>query len=156
MSKQHPFRPFGGRTPYSKASGAFLPLVDQRMVRVFVLEAGYGDYVIATTGDVIAKPYLLRRYAFDGKQVVFPGITVSYVYGSNAVRVASQVVEEGEDPDYEDETQVITPSYFVGDQIMAVKSEEVTIWYESGDTRWTMRTKWVDMNTAGRAWAVEA
>jgi len=86
----------------------------------------------------VAKPRALRRSLFDGLTVD----GVSYVYSNAYTRVASA---DGED----DETQLITPSYYDGEQI-------IIFHHDTGLTVTLGLIVWGDLNTAARAWAVSS
>lgn len=91
---------------------------------------------------VIAKPWDLRVTPFDGE--TRDGIT--YTYTTSTSRTA--------DDGSESETQVVVPSYVVGDVILAmsgVKGFPLRVDL-SGDGV-TRNVDWVDINAAGRAWA---
>jgi len=123
------------RQPKGKSGGA--------PVLVLTLVAHNGDYLecedaLANT-YYVAKPYEIRRTPFDG--ITISGITYTYV--SNSERDATDGVDT--------ETQFITPSYVVGNEIYAVKVQ--------GDTGVNDPTPvpiiYIEMNQ-GRAWAYEA
>jgi hypothetical protein len=85
---------------------------------------------------MVAKPWTLRR------GVEFPA-GPSYEYHTANHRTATQ----GEDT----EEQYITPTYEVGEELLVMRVPSSHI--EDGGGNMIV---WVDMNNAGRAWAVEA
>ncbi len=95
------------------------------------------------------KPWMLRQTPFDGK--TRDGI--DYAYGTTGIRVATPT---GGDPE-DSETQYITPSYSVrvdgtcGELIHATAGISRIV---SGSTPVKMAGEFMDMNTAGRSWAV--
>jgi len=96
-----------------------------------------------TEGSVdidVALPYLLRRTPFDG----LSRDGISYVYTSNTERTAT----DGSD----NETQVITPSYTVDDEIFAVKRVSV-LGGIGEDSSGAPLADWLIDENDGRAWA---
>lgn len=90
----------------------------------------------------IARPYTLQRTPFDGQTIAYPGNeSISYAYTSSRQRTAVRGVDT--------EIQVITPDYFVGDQVLAI-----LVTTDLRDSEGTLIT-WMDLNTAARAWALE-
>jgi hypothetical protein len=120
----------------------------------FRVKVTYGDYIMChgydTVNDeeddediLIAKPYLLRQTPFDGESIVFSeSQTITYTYSDEATRSAT----DGTDT----ETQVIVPSYFENDEIIAVSR----ISGGTGVVVNDVQLAWEDMNTTGRFWAV--
>lgn len=96
------------------------------------------DAVEATISDatyVIAKPYTLRKTPFDGIEITYPnGPAITYTYD-----VTNPQWKRVADNGTYQETQVITPNYFVGETIQVVP-------YGGG-------APYIDINTAGRMWA---
>jgi hypothetical protein len=84
----------------------------------------------------IAKPRLLQRTPFDSKTINYWNISVTYSYSIIGVRTASS-------PGKNNETQIITPPYFIGDIIVARKAPTG---YENVD--------YIDINEGGRQWAL--
>lgn len=130
-------------------------------VRQFKIVSEEDDYLICNafdgvdSGDVdfkIAKPYLLRRKPFDSELDDPPdardGLTFVYQDDVNGdpERVATNESSETE-------TQVIVPSYIVGDIIYATKSVKggtgVVITINEIDEK----IEWLDDNRDARAWA---
>lgn len=95
------------------------------------------------------KPWMLRQTPFDGK--TRDGI--GYVYGTTGIRVATPTGGGAEDA----ETQYITPSYSVrvggtcGELIHATAGISRIV---SGSSPVKMAGEFMDINTAGRSWAV--
>lgn len=95
------------------------------------------------------KPWMLRQTPFDGK--TRDGI--DYAYDTTGIRVATPT---GGDPE-DSETQYITPSYSVrvggtcGELIHATAGISRIV---SGSSPSKMAGEFMDMNTAGRSWAV--
>lgn len=115
---------------------------DYVVCRLWYPAADSGAGVEGTVDVNIAKPYLLRRTPFDGVAITYPGAQViTYTYTQHYSRSADDTVDT--------ETQVMTPRYFVNEQILAVRgiggSTGVAV---SGD--WLV---WEDLNGAGRHWA---
>jgi len=121
------------------------------IIALFKVVSVQADYLVCNPYDgieagtdaaYVALPYLLRRSPFDG--TMRAGIT--YTYTSNIQRTAS----DGSDT----ETQVIVPSYEVGDLIFAVQGVTRGTAAESTDAaNITKPLDWLDLNTDGRAWA---
>lgn len=88
----------------------------------------------------VAKPYLLRKTPFNGAS----RNGISYSYTSDVSRTASLSGET--------ETQVVVPSYVVGDIIYAIKGVVGGV----GVTLTAGTISWLDLNVDGRAWAKEA
>jgi hypothetical protein len=139
----NPSRPFGmPKTPFNPETGAYLPLgpAAAPLAKTFTVVSEENDYLVCRDSNAniiaVAKPYTLRLSTFHG--VTVGG--VSYVYSDANKRVASA---DGED----DETQEITPSYFAGEQILAMS-------HNTGVLAGLSAIEWEDINTAGRAWAV--
>jgi hypothetical protein len=101
----------------------------------------------------IAKPELLVKSRWDGETQAIDGIDVSYAYNPNVLgeRTAKGVVNN----EVVEEVQKITPGYFPGDIIMAVKTARPESSGVSYKTEQGQTLDWVDMNVSGRAWAVE-
>lgn len=126
-------------------------------VRQFRVVAVYGDFVTcarlqgtyeneAETDDqtYVAKPYLLRRTPFDGAS----RNDISYAYTDNVTRTAT-------DADDNTETQVVVPSYVVGDIIYATTNVDGGTGVEIDTGKERITVEWVDLNADGRAWAKE-
>lgn len=124
-------------------------------VRQFRIVAVNGDYVTAArlqgtyeneadTDDqtYIAKPYLLRRTPFDGAS----RNSIDYTYTDNVTRTAT-------DADSNTETQVVVPSYVVGDIIYATRAIDGGTGVELVTTQGRIAVEWLDLNVDGRAWA---
>lgn len=122
------FKPFENRTtPYNPLTGQHVPLVPPlEDIRSFEITSIEDDFIGCTNG-VIWKPFLLRRTPFDGE--IVNGIT--YTYSDGETRSATDGVDT--------ETQLITPDYYIGEEILCVLTQ----------------IGYVDLNTAGRCWAVE-
>lgn len=122
-----------------------------------VIVSEFGDYLecqtIVTSGDpvtvYVAKPYFFRKSVFDGNTI--NGITYAYSLETGTIngdRLASSA-------DYT-ETQILTPKYYPDDRIIAISyatglQTDIT---ETGQTEPTSIV-WLDLNVAGRAWAVD-
>ena len=88
------------------------------------------------------RPYLLRKLPFDGETV--DGITYTYSgFGETQERSAT----DGSDT----ETQVVTPPYYIGEEIIVAEfiSRELV-----GDS-YVRTAFWIDLNSGGRCWAVK-
>lgn len=124
--------PFGfPQTPFDPRTGKFLAFggddeaagaAAAGAAAAVVIEE-FGDYLSTSIGRV-SKPWLLRQTPFDG--VAFGGVTYEYT------EVGARTATDAEDEDVT-ETQQITPSYVVGEQLLTLGG--------------------VDLNTAGRCWA---
>ncbi len=148
-----PSRPFGEpRTPFDPRTGAFIPLADQGVIRALTLvEEGY-DVLVCEDGEstryLVAKPADLRRSNYDGETI--GGVTFAHV--SLGERTASNGVDD-------DETHLITPSYFAGDTILVVRLHEkdrvlAQVWDELAD--YGASDEYVlDWLAIGREWCVE-
>ncbi len=91
---------------------------------------------------VVAKPFMLRRFPFDGNTITYPtGQAIEYTYSDvDNSAYYKRVADDG----VQSVTQVMTPMYFVGEIIRAQGGV-------NGEGRF-----WEDMNTCGRHWAKEA
>ena len=89
-----------------------------------------------TVDILVAKPYLLRQSiaSRDG---------VAYTYVSSVERTASK-------SGFPNETQVVSPKYFVGDIIYAATN------VKGGLTIANTTVVWIDQNYDGRAWRKKA
>ncbi len=98
-----------------------------------------------TGGTVsIAKPRVLQSTPFDGKTVEYPDVKVTYVYDpANIGRRKAQVYDQSQPED----TEKITPPYYVGD-IITVRKGSTGLLDDSNK-----EIVLVDVNEAGRAWA---
>lgn len=103
----------------------------------------------------IAKPYLLRRSAFEVPNFRRDGI--GYVYSSNSERTATRYEpppQEGQSPPTEN--QRIIPKYVAGDVITATSQAldgTDDLYDGTGPDRHRIFTRWVDLNNDGRMWA---
>lgn len=109
----------------------------------------------------VAKPYLLRKTPFDANSTAYTenadgsgAQTIDYTYSDHVTREAT----DGDST----ETQVITPAYFYGDEILAILRpsggtglNSVTFTY-LGVEYANQKVVWEDLNTAARFWAREA
>lgn len=124
--------PFGfPQTPFDPRTGKFLAFggddesaaaaaAAAASVKTAIVVEEFGDYLETSIGRV-SKPWLLRQSPFENE--AFNGVT--YAYSSVNERSATDGVDT--------ETQQITPSYVVGEQLLTLAG--------------------VDLNTAGRCWA---
>lgn len=87
----------------------------------------------------VAKPYLLRRTPFDG----LARNSITYTYSAANVRLA--------DDDTDTETQVIVPSYVVGDTVYGVSVQP-----DAGVVVDGAALRFIDLNLDGRAWAKQS
>jgi hypothetical protein len=120
-----------------------------RALSIFVIVvAEFADYLTCrlthpSTGSTggtfsVAKPYMLMRTPFDNLSTTFPDGAVSYVYSQHWERVATRGASE---------TQIVTPRYWVGEQLRAIRGNV-------GINDLTPRPiVYQDINTAGRHWA---
>ena len=113
----------------------------------------HDDYLACTVYDErrqlaggnvkVAKPWMLRRTPFDGIAIVYPnGQTITYTYVDDRERDA--------DDGATNETQVMTPDYYVGEVIDAFEKMTGVL---LPDGTYAI---WQDRNTCGRFWALEA
>ena len=159
-------RPFEfNGTPFDPMTGQHLPFSNFANIEVkqlFVQSEGFAvlnclDFSEQTY--IVAKPVELRSY--DKTDVVtFVDDDYEYVYTSENSRTAS-------DPDgvLYDEHQWITPSYRMGEVILAIKIDtkiEIAIKEKDEDADddddpvvGSVLVQWLDLNTYGRCWAVE-
>jgi hypothetical protein len=144
-------KPFSGvQLPQQVKPDASAKTVQVQQMKVASIA---GDYITCYTFDgvvtgtdeiTVAKPWMLRRTPFDGE--TRNGIT--YTYSDDVTRDASD--DDGT------ETQVIVPSYVVGDLIYAERniiggtSLEITM---PDNTK--RQVAWMDTNRDARAWSDE-
>lgn len=125
-----------------------------RYMRVQSVEADYITaiaYNPATDTEIgaeisVAKPYGIRQTPFDGQTISYDdGTSLSYSYSTQRKRTATDT------SDSSTEEQVVTPDYFVDDEIQAMRMN-TGLQDTSGND-----IMWVDMNTmTPRYWATEA
>ena len=121
-----PSNPFGrGNTPFDPRTGAYLPLVDQGVLGVFTLVEEGHDTLACTDRDgtpaLIAKPGRMRRSTYDGVTFAVPNVgDVTYAHAETLLAVGEREGDDGTTT----ETQLITPSYCVGDKLVAFKHHE--------------------------------
>lgn len=97
----------------------------------------------ATVTIYVAKPWMLRRTPFDGEAIEYPNSqTITYTYVDDRERDA--------DDGSTNETQVMTPDYYVG-EVIDVFRKRTNVIDENDDY-----CRWQDRNTCGRFWALEA
>lgn len=119
------------------------------IIRQFKVVSVGLDYLTCHTWDgiteggasiIVLRPYLLRSTPFDG--LVREG--VSYHYLSPTLREATY--------NGTTETQVISPTYLVGDLIYGVGLVRGGI---DGGSGWnsSLQRNWLDLNVDARAWA---
>lgn len=119
-------------------------------IRQFKIKSESGDYLICEHRSkgvdggesiFIAKPYLLRRTPFDD----LTRNSITYDYTSDTQRTATK----GSDS----ETQVVVPSYVVGDIIYAVRGVLGGVGTNVTIAEIDTPLDWLDINADGRAWA---
>jgi len=97
----------------------------------------------------VARPYQLQRTPFDGEIIVYAnGQSVEYTYVDDRKRSA--------DDGSSSETQVMTPDYYEGDIILAIRNIAGGTGLTATKGATTIAIQWMDLNTAGRFWAKEA
>jgi len=140
--------PFAKRIPYDEFSGryaAFDRFANVRL-REFTIIAIYDNYIAGRWGEeynrtyYIAKPYLLRRESYDG--LTIGGVT--YTYQDVGERLAEDAVGSEDD-----ETQIITPDYYVGEKLLCGSFYHADLKFGNSPI------EWIDINVGGRCWAVE-
>ena len=140
--------PFGrANTPFDPTTGLHFPLLPVApMVQTVLIEAEGGEFLNCIDGSankvIVAKPHMLRRFLFDGKTV--DGVV--YEYFRADYRKATS-----EDDATIVEFQFITPTYYAGEAILVIAArDEIHI----DDETKTVICGLLDLNTAGRCWAV--
>jgi hypothetical protein len=148
--KGTPARTFGrDPLPVDPISGKFLNFggfSEVEIIIMTVVEEHY-DYVICEDDrnkqQRVAKPWHLRRKPFletvDG---------IDYTW--------STVGQRDADDGSEQETQIITPSYIVGEELICFRVRGMKFSLESDDQSQEYRIIWQEFNTAGRCWAVSS
>ena len=108
-----------------------------------------------TTTIFIAKPFQLRKTPFDGETILYPNTqSITYTYESDEFGRAREA-DDGTDT----EDQVMTPDYFIGEEILAVFIEtglktNATEDPPVGSSPFVeQRIFWEDLNNCGRFWA---
>lgn len=152
MKRLRKFKPFGAAPPYNPATGRFLALGDTRaFVDLEVVEVGH-DALLCVAPDqrqaLVAKPWAFRRSEFS----VEDGLD-GIVYASSTVGQRTATV------DGVTYTQTITPDYYEGEKIVAMrkeKDERVEVEIEDGELSEVQQGDYTldfeDLNTAGRRW----
>ena len=143
--------PPGGTTTVVGAGQGQSAATSSRMVRSTITAIGDDTITInyinpfISTGDEAnkpiqaLKPYYLRRSTFDGKTV--DGLTYTY---SDA---QTREVTDGDTT----ETQTVLPLYKVGDEILVILTDDLTMAVSAdGGLR-----VYSDLNTDGRQWATD-
>lgn len=122
---------------------------DHLVCKLFIPDAATGKQ--EDTPDIfVAKPFELRKTAFDTKTFTYPnGQNITYTFASSVQD--ERTADDGTDT----ETQIMTPQYFVDTEIIAIRgidgSTGVTITVT--DVVEPIRLEWEDINNAGRFWA---
>ena len=121
-----------------------------RAAKRFRVKSESNDYLVCRTWDgttegstdvLVAKPYLLQRTPFHGVAVTYPNAQViTYTYAAAYERTADDTVDS--------ETQIVTPRYFVDEEIIGIAVPRGGTGVDDCD--------WMDLNTAGRHWAKES
>lgn len=155
-------RPYGlNKTPFDPRTGGYLPLVDQGVVAVYTLVEEGHDALVVTDRDgvraLIAKPTRLRRSVYDGVTFTVPNVgDVTYTHAETLLAVGERSATDGSTT----EVQLITPSYCVGDVLLALKRHEwdriaAEVWGELTDYDVSDEyvLDWEDTGF-GREWAV--
>ncbi len=125
----------------------------------FEVNESTGDYIqchpydpisgAASTGTTVdvAKPYMLRKTPFDGETITYEdGAVIEYTYTTYRQRSA-------ESSGIGTETQIMTPDYYDGEVIRAVRGNTGVT---ASTTSTGDRIGWEDINTCGRFWARKA
>jgi hypothetical protein len=162
-------RGFGGSG--GAGGGAALGLIGTRFE---ILDTRY-DYLVCKRADdtndppakyLVAKPWDLRKSPFHEQTIN----DFTYEYTGSGEIVGDDAQERTSDDGATVETQKVTPPYFTGALILAARgvsnglgltvTDVVEIPAEDGTGATTAevekQVEWIDLNTAGRAWAVEA
>jgi hypothetical protein len=90
----------------------------------------------------IAKPFLLQKTPWDGRNAVVNGVTIHFQYVSIGQRT---LTSSGINPI----TQYIVPNYMPGDIIKAARCITAVVNPDSNGPK----IVWLDLNTAGRIWS---
>ncbi len=156
LFRRKPSRPYGQpTTPFNPLTGDYLGFAERGAIKTFFVLLEGHDVLLCRDRDekwyLVAKPAELRKTTFHEQTIN----EVTYTSTDMAERLATNGVDD-------DETHLITSSYAVGERITAFKHHEkdrplcriVADEYEGAETG-NHALWWEDMNTAGRAWAVE-
>jgi len=141
---------FFGRTnhPINPLTGKFLHFAKdggEVQLKILTVVSEHYDYLICSDGKdeniLIAKPWHLRRAPFTS---TVDGIDYTW----------STIGERDADDGSDSETQIITPSYIVGEELIClrIKGERITIYND--DASESIEIEWQEINSAGRCWAV--
>jgi hypothetical protein len=162
-----PYQGFQHPPLYDPGRGHNLPLVpdlpSSRVGLFKILENGIkDDYLICegfdpNTDDFlrkvsVAKPYLLQRKPFDGKEGKVGSVDVSYEYvdGANGSLRIVRAVLTGDYP--VTEHQRVTPHYAKDDIVLVVKCAKKPPGEQWKDEN-GREIEWIDLNFGARAWA---
>jgi len=131
----------------------------------FVVDEVHDDYLLCHKGTYgtplgglsqfpVALPFMLLNAPFDEETITYPKPASTDVYYEHYSSEGSQsrfaYLNHGEADEYY-EIQLITPPYFIGEEIRAVQGATgITVTINEVETALV----WQDINTAGRAWAV--
>lgn len=141
-------KPFGKpNTPFDPRTGSYLPLPGaEPLFQTVTLETEHGEFLMCLDADgrkvMVAKPYLFRRFVFDGETV--DGVVYTFLRDDYRKAVA-------EDDATIEEFQFLTPSYYAGEALVVAKAR-TEVHVDSADN--VVVCLLIDMNTAGRCWAV--
>lgn len=145
-----------GETPFDPESGRYLPLdpfANLELKEMTITDIGTNrDYLECEDEEgrtqYVAKPYLLRQTPFDGETIN----DVLYTYTTANERVASDESTPVADQE-PDETQVITPSYYI-DEIILVVNRDTGVEIDNSGERNDGKGIGFEEVGYGRAWAV--
>lgn len=152
---------FGYPAPYNQLNGHWEPLdpdsVGFRVALLTVTDEQH-DYLVCegfdpnkgknVSGLHVAKPYHLQKTPFHGQTITVGGQELTYDYTGMGERTVTSGAEE--------EDQQITPNYFDDEVLVCVRAKvrgSDSTGDEDADGK---KIRWVDLNSAGRAWATEA
>jgi len=154
-----------GQTPYNPVSGKHWPMGYPDMFKVlFIKKQIDGDYLLCDDGNngeefKVGLPMNMRKTFYerheepqfvDGKYYVWGAIAKTQNDDKKDVSWQQERTVSDTGPDLMDEDSVIdkqyiTPPYALGDPILVINLPD---YKDANDV------KWMDMNTAGRTWAV--
>ena len=154
-------QPFGlENTPFDPRTGKHFSLSDQRVCDTFTVEVIEHDFLHCRDNrsqlTLIALPGLFQRKTWVGQEITYPdGLTVAYANRALHERLATQVLGEGASEDPIEEVQRLTPSYYIGEEITAIRrSPALQVIDSSGLYDFPRSVYWEDLNVGGRCWAV--
>lgn len=155
--------PFGMQnTPFDPETGRDVATEDIRLTRCFRVITEHDDYLTCKdwfgTITFVAKPFILRKKAFDGRTIG----DKKYIYSDSYTRTVGGAKESlipeymEEDPDHKEEgSEILVAAKFkqgVYTTVLGSPGQPGSITYKLLADPYGRRILWEDLNEAGRTW----